>query len=306
MIVVSGGDGFSIASALSGQGFHRLTEYVREGGLYVGICAGAYLPLRSSVEPFCEFNLSPIRIENIDCRLTQLENVPPRVAVRYGACSIVHPVRGELIHGHGNSQLLAPLYGGPIFQEPDGADVLMRYWAFTDRTEFQMPRRLAKSMILGKPSAVRTAFGKGALILLGPHLEHPKYPLANDVFLGLLGLPKGGTAIEERAVSDPRTAKAVADLKVAIVGLENRSFAVGKKLWDGSRYLELVDAISKRAHAMGDELASETRESLEKVRESLIRLNTGVESDVDETTALLVETARRCVDNHFGVLSGSR
>jgi hypothetical protein len=89
MIVVSGGDGFSIASALSGQGFHRLTEYVREGGLYVGICAGAYLPLRSSVEPFCEFNLSPIRIENIDCRLTQLENVPPRVAVRYGACSIV-------------------------------------------------------------------------------------------------------------------------------------------------------------------------------------------------------------------------
>jgi hypothetical protein len=35
----------------------------------------------------------------------------------------------------------------------------------------------------------------------------------------------------------------------------------------------------------------------------LVGMKVGVESDADETTSLLVEAARTCVDNHFKVLS---
>jgi hypothetical protein len=100
--------------------------------------------------------------------------------------------------------------------------------------------------------------------------------------------------------------RALADLKVATLGLENRSFVVGKKLWDGSRYLELQAAIAKRAWTLDCDLATEISEDLEQARQSLLRLNVGIETDADDTTSLLVESARRCVDNHFQALRRSR
>ena len=305
-VIISGGDGYSIASALSGSGFKNLTEYIDSGGLYFGICAGAYLPLRSSIEPFSQFNLSSVKIDNIDCVLTQLDNVPPRVAVRYGTCSIVHPVRGEVIHGCGSSQLAAPLYGGPIFREPEEAEVLMRYREFTENTEFQMPKRLARTIVLGKPSAVRVHHGDGTLVLLGPHLEHPRFRGANDMFLDLVKLDRRQPMPKAEAPAHPRVERAAADLKVAIVGLENRSFVVGKKLWDGSRFLELANAISKRSHTMADDLAAKVAADLETVRNRLTGLKMGIETDADETTGMLVEIARICVDNHFLMRTGSR
>jgi len=100
--------------------------------------------------------------------------------------------------------------------------------------------------------------------------------------------------------------RALADLKVAILGLENRSFVVGKKLWDGSRYLELQAAIAKRAWTLNCDLATEIFEVLEQVRQSFLRLNVGIETDADDTTSLLLESARRCVDNHFQMLRCGR
>lgn len=305
-IIVSGGDGFSIASSLAGGGFSSLRDFVTRGGRYVGICAGAYLPLPSSVEPFSEFNLSSTRIENIDCRPRSLDNVPPRVAVEYGGCAIVHPVRGELELELDAETLNAPLYGGPIFREPEEDEVLLRYRAFTSNTELQIEERDAATIILGKPAAVRSRVGKGELLLFGPHLEHPRYRKANELFLKLLRITPCAQRPMPRGEGERALERALADLKVAILGLENRSFVVGKKLWDGSRYLELQAAIAKRALTLKRDIATEISEHLEQVRQSLVRLSVGIETDADDTTSLLVESARRCVDNHFQALRHSR
>ncbi len=278
-IVVSGGDGFSIASSLAGEGFSKLRNYINRGGRYVGICAGAYLPLPSSIEPFSEFNVSSTKIENIDCRSATLENVPPRVAVKYGRCVIVHPVRGELELGLDAETLNAPLYGGPIFREPEEDEVLLRYRAFTSNTEFQIEKRVAATIVLGKPAAVKSRVGRGELLLLGPHLEHPRYREANELFLKLLRITPSAQKPMPRGEAEHSLERALADLKVAILGLENRSFVVGKKIWDGSRYLELHAAIAKRAWSLDRNLATEISEDLEKVR---------------------------CVDNHFQALGRSR
>jgi glutamine amidotransferase-like uncharacterized protein len=305
-IIVSGGDGFSIASSLAGGGFSNLRNFVTRGGRYVGICAGAYLPLPSSVEPFSEFNVSSTKIENIDCRLGALENVPPRIAVKYGRCAIVHPVRGELELGLGAETLNAPLYGGPIFKEPEEDEVLLRYRAFTSNTEFQIGERDAATIVLGKPAAVRSRIGRGELLLLGPHLEHPRYREANELFLKLLRITPSAQKPMPRGEVEPALERALADLKVAILGLENRSFVVGKKLWDGSRYLELQAAIAKRAWTLDCDLATELSEDLEQARQSLLRLNVCIETDADGATSLLLQSARRCVDNHFQALRCGR
>ena len=301
--VISGGDGLSIASALEGGGFARLKDFISSGGLYVGICAGAYLPLPSSMHPFSDFNISTTKIENIDCRLDQIDSLPPRVAVRYGSCAVVHPVRGELVLDYQGRKIHAPLYGGPIFRTPEKDEVILRYEGFTDGTVFQFGRNAASSRILGKVAAVKAAHGSGSLLLFGPHLEHPKYPDANRLFLGLLHLAADGPVAEGRTLNPSKSvASALADLKVAVLGLENRSFVVGKKLWDSARYLELHNAIAKRARSFDNDLSAKVASALMQVRASLVGMSMGNESDVDDTTQLLVETAREVVDNHFQIL----
>ncbi len=306
VMIISGGDGFAIADELSGRGFEMLREYISIGGEYVGICAGAYLPLPSSISPFSEFNISSTRIENIGFQGQGEKNMPPRVAVKYGSCSIVHPVRGELLLDSDGGALLAPLYGGPVFREPSEDHVLLRYRDLTENTEVQMSRRIVAELLPGRPAAVRCRLGDGELLLFGPHLEHPRYQGANALFLRLLGLRSSALPRSEGVRDLPSLESAIADLKVAIVGLENRSFMIGKKLWDGSRYLELVRAIETRTWTLGEDLAEEIATYLWRVRESLVSMKIGTESDADETTALLVEAARSCVDNHFQSLARGR
>lgn len=304
--IVSGGDGFRIAEALSGDGFRALRDFIERGGTYVGICAGAYLPLHSRMTPFSEFNVSDTKIENIDHRLRDLSGIPSRVAVQYGSCAIVHPVRGEVKIEWGGNELLVPIYGGPVFSEPVDGQVLARYRAFTEKTDFQMSKAFAQKMVLDKVASVRSQLGKGSLILLGPHLEHPQYQQANLLFLKMLGL-KNLARIPSGGVTDYNSLdKAVADLKVAIVGLENRSFVVGKKLWDGGRYMELVRAIESRTWTMGIDLAEDIATSLWRVRDDLKSTKVGAETDADAATELLVESARACVDNHFQTLARGR
>jgi len=307
--IISGGDGFAIADALRGQGFRNLREFILKGGMFVGICAGAYLPLPSSVEPLSDFNISATKIENIRCEARRGSAYSPREAVPYGNCSIVHPIRGpiEIADSTGKS-IVAPLYGGPVFKEPKEDAVMMRYKAFISETEFQLNMAMAETMVIGKPAVIRVIHGDGSLVLFGPHLEHPRYPKANNLFLRLLGYDGSDKPGRDAIPMPERSRRAelyrsISDLKVAVLGLENRSFTVGHKAWDGSRLLEIVSAIENRGWTLSDARSKLVASDLGRVRDMLVGMKVGVESDADETTSLLVEAARTCVDNHFKVLS---
>ena len=307
--IVSGGDGFEIADALKGRGFRSLKDFIVNGGMFVGICAGAYLPLPSSVEPFSGFNISTTKIENIRCEARSGSAPNPRESVPYGSCSIVHPIRGPVVIEDGSLKpIVAPLYGGPVFKEPKKDTVMMRYKSFTPETEFQFDRTMVEAMMINRPAVIRVAHGDGTLVLFGPHLEHHRYPQANSLFLRLLGL--AGSEKPGRNVMDApqgsmlrELRRSISDLKVAVLGLENRSFTVGHKAWDGSRLLEIVSAIEKRGWTLSDARSKLVASDLGRVRDLLVGMKVGVESDADETTSLLVEAARTCVDNHFTVLS---
>lgn len=306
LAIISGGDGFMIADALKGEGFRRLERFIRAGRTYAGICAGAYLPLPSSIPPFSEFNISSTKIENVDPNPQHETSVSPRMSVPYGSCAIVHPVRGALVIGeHSRASVLAPLYGGPVFREPEHDVALMRYLSFTPGTEFQVEKEMAPSLILGKTAVVKVFHGDGKLVLFGPHLEHPRFPAANELFLKMLGFERTEQRKESSPVREgsPSLLRSITGLKVAIYGLENRSFVVGRKAWDGGRLLELADAIEKRASNISGEVEGQIQSRLNRLRELLITLKMGTDSDADECTQLLVEAARICVDSHFEALA---
>lgn len=300
-VVVTGGDGFEIARSLAPRGFGAIDAHISQGGTYFGSCAGAYLPLPSRLEPLNGFNLSSTRIRNIAAVRDEVAESSPRTGVRYGSCSIIHPVRGEVVLEGGSSRFVAPIYGGPIFAEPDSDNVVMRYLSFTDKTSFQMKRNRAEEVMIGAPAVVLSSLGEGRMILAGPHLEHPGYPEANQAFMRLVALMPGNAraSMAQWRVADKPVTRSIADLKVAVLGMERESFLVGAKLWDGSRMLELVDAIDRRKGSMDDDSTQAVIALLGSAREDLLSLDPGKVVDSDSAPSKLVEAARLCVNSHF-------
>ncbi len=305
MAIVSGGDGFEIASSLSGNGFDAIRDFIDRGGRYLGICAGAYLPLPSRVEPFSELNLSTTRIRNIRPMPKSAAESSPRLAVRYGSCSVFHPVRGEVVIGDGADVFIAPIYGGPVFSEPTVDHALLRYLSFTPRTTLQVGAELAEDIMMGMPAVVSSASGDGQLVLVGPHLEHPGYCKANDRFMQLAGISDQASARAKATQvrsGDKVLERSLTDLRVAIAGMERATFIAGTKQWDGGRMLELIGAIAGRRNSIDIETSRTVSDLLDKSRENLLSTGPDRIHDCDSAPGLLVEAARVTVDRHFRAL----
>ena len=309
--VISGGDAYAIASALSTDGFARLKLFIRSGGRYVGICAGAYLPLPTSVPPMSEFNLCSTKIENIVRGLPTNESEPPRLSVGYCDKRIIHPVRGEVLLSWGDVSVKAPVYGGPIFREPTDERVMGRFSGFTEKTEVQIDAQSATSMVLGMPAIIEARYGKGRMLLLSPHLEHPLYPEANLLFMGLLGLPVGG--VQNTAVTQPAAdsskgelSRAVANLAVSLHGLEGQSFVIGNKIWDSERFLVLLEAVRKRSVSLPEEVEGGLAARLHSIRMSLLDTPLDASGSIDAVLDSLMCVTRDCVNLRFEQMSDGR
>ncbi len=298
-VIISGGDGFEIAEALNGKGFSNLKGFIRSGGQYIGICAGAYLPLPSSIPPFQQFNISKTRITNIRPGISMAESSTTRYAVRYGSCSIFHPVRGSVLLDINGSSMVAPLYGGPVFTEPDDDEVLIRYAGMAEQATMNMSHDEVRNVLDRAPAVIRCRFGSGELLLLGPHLEHPDFPEANDVMLDLMhmaGNDKSTRTHEQRKTNLDRS---IADLKVAILGLEHRSFVVGSKLWDGGRLMELLNAIEIRKASIDGSVSDRVDSLLGIARDEILESSSSNAQEVESAPSNLVEAARLTVNEHF-------
>jgi len=188
ILAMSGGDTFAVAEGLGIGGSQELEAFVKGGGLYIGSCAGAYLPLNSSKEHLNLFNFVNVKIANLTRTLPEAKRVPEKFCTAYGCSFIFHPVREEvrlITDGippfSGMGSLLAPLYGGPPMIPSDSADVLARYEGFTNKTQFLVDEAIAEATLIGRAAAVRTKMGSGHFYLFGPHFEHPHFPFANKL-----------------------------------------------------------------------------------------------------------------------------
>ncbi|MCX8042734.1 MAG: BPL-N domain-containing protein [Desulfobacterota bacterium] len=269
VLMLSGGDTFAIAAALGHAGAAALEQFVRNGGTYIGACAGAYLPLTSSLAPLHLFNFVRAKISNLARCAPHVRQQPEKSCTAYGCRYVLHPVRGALrlqLHAQDGATrdrcIMAPLYGGPAILPSEDVAVLATYAGFTEETEFLMDTTVAQSLFLGTAAAVRKRLGSGYLYLFGPHCEHPSYPEANRLLLDIIRHARSSgrysmTLQDAASSSDPVHAQhayraflsALSSGRIMASGLERAAYRwrIGTKLYDPERILVLFDALFSRA-----------------------------------------------------------
>lgn len=187
LLVISGGDTFAVAESLGEKSGRNIKAFVEQGGVYIGSCAGAYLPMKSSKKPLDLFNFVDVKITNLSKTLPIAEIKSCKFCTGYGCDFIFHPVR-EAVSLQTTSffdkekavQFNAPLYGGPGMDAKDPSWILAVYDNFTPKTSFLTSREIAGKTLMGKGAVVRVPFKQGCFYLLGPHLEHPGFKEANQ------------------------------------------------------------------------------------------------------------------------------
>jgi len=194
VLLMSGGDTFAIAEGLRTEGSDKLRRFIEGGGLYIGTCAGAYLPLRSSMDFLNQFNFINVKISNISRRLSETERSSfQKVACStYGCDFVFHVVREDvalqMMNGYqadGEREMVAPLFGGPSMLSSEDIEPIALYKGFTNKTRFLVEEGLAERTLIGNIAVAKKSMGKGHLYVFGPHFEHPDYPRCN-LFLGEL------------------------------------------------------------------------------------------------------------------------
>jgi hypothetical protein len=201
VLLMSGGDTFAVAAGLGAEGSNKLRSFIEGGGLYIGTCAGAYLPLRSSMEFLNQFNFINVKISNISRRLSESERSSFRKAAcnAYGCDFVFHVVREdvllEMVNGYrvqGKKEIIAPLFGGPSMLPSEDIEPIATYKGFTKKTKFLVEEQLAGKTLIGNIAGAKKSMGKGHLYIFGPHFEHPHYPSCNLFLSEIIGREQNG------------------------------------------------------------------------------------------------------------------
>ncbi len=267
-LVFSGGAPAQMAGALGRPGADRLRQYILDGGSYVGICAGACLPLHSSREPLSFFNWINMPIANMSEKPPLPRAMPWKYMTPYGGDFVFHPVREDVLLAPSDSAqeffrrpVIAPLYGGPPFMPPrsDGVEQWAKFAGFSRKTLFLADEDVARKVVLDRGATARAAMGKGSLLLFSPHLEHPLYPAANRVFLdALFGRRSSARAVPAGRIRPGREParhnaageirRTLSNCRVRIMGLMPLSirWRIGQKIYEPEKAFAFVDAVWKR------------------------------------------------------------
>jgi len=271
LLIVSGGDTFAVADALASSGAQTLQAFLKQGGLYVGSCAGAYLPLNSSKQPLNSFNFVKAKINNLTRDLPPAHRLPLKFSSRYGCSYVFHPVRDEVRIRMvtdppvwSGDEIRVPLYGGPPLNLSE--DVLPRayYSGFTERTVFLTDPEIAKDVYLDKIAACEKQIDKGRMLLLGPHFEHPWFPDGNEIIHKWIQQNIEEKSLKEINKGDNReafkkrpapSASGLRALKLAVSNMRIRAQAlaresihwqIGAKIYEPEKIVHFLETIWKR------------------------------------------------------------
>ena len=268
VLAMSGGDTFAIAKGLGPEGADKLARFIVNGGLYIGSCAGAYLPLHSSKEHLNLFNFVPAKIANLTRTLPEARRLREKFCTVYGCSYIFHPVR-EAVRVATNGftpfkrvpALDAPLYGGPPMIAEGSAQVLATYSGFTEKTVFLVDEDLASDTVLGKAAVIRQKMGNGYLHLYGPHFEHPRFTIANRLLRDAMLYDVQGTvqfpedAVPQETVSDEACQNLLKEIKreisnarIVAVGVETLpvQWTIGNKVFEAAKIREFIEPVWQR------------------------------------------------------------
>ncbi len=158
-MVLPGGGGSSEADALGVKGLHNIKAAVRSGVGYVGICAGAYLPIKGYFNNLTR-ELEIVNAEAVD--IDHWNRGSGRVSLR-----IVrdHPIFADV----GTDTLSLQYFSGPVLRR-DSLD-LPDYRELAVFLSDLHENGAQPGEMLGKTAILEARFGRGRIILFSPHPE---------------------------------------------------------------------------------------------------------------------------------------
>jgi glutamine amidotransferase-like uncharacterized protein len=166
VIVFPGGNAQQQSVLLGEHGKEVTRDFVRNGGGFVGICAGAFFAASNS-----SYGLDLINVQS----LSKNRDVPGHgmlsmAARNAGSVSMEFTKAGKAVFDYPEEIISVCYSGGPILS-PAGRPDLPFFVSLADyRTEvFDYDDQ--KGTMINTPAIVASRFGNGRVILVSPHLE---------------------------------------------------------------------------------------------------------------------------------------
>ncbi len=183
---LGGGAATPYMQKLAGEGNDRIRDYVRNGGVYFGICAGAYYACRDII---FEHDVPALRIEN-GCGLNLAEGRAVGTLYKeYGLLPYAltsFSAKVVQIRFCGGETYPALYHGGPFFDGTDG-EVLAVY---------DLPEP--------KAAVITKTFGQGKVILSGVHFEDGAQTLARGLHDLRYDIQAAQKNADDMAAGEPR------------------------------------------------------------------------------------------------------
>jgi glutamine amidotransferase-like uncharacterized protein len=289
VLLMSGGDTFAMAEGLGKEGSDKLKSFIEGGGLYIGTCAGAYLPLKSSMNFLNQFNFINVKISNISRRLSETErsSFQKYTCSSYGCDFVFHVVREDvalkMMNGYqanGKREMVAPLFGGPSMLPSEDIEPIATYQGFTKKTKFLVEEGLAERTLIGNIAVAKKSMGKGHLYIFGPHFEHPDYPWCNLFLAELIRKNQNGRPpqVQKDFSGNPIKGEALRELlkdlkrelsnsRIMASGMDDLSVSwlIGNKYYEPEKISVFINTVWNKLKDL------ESTSGLEVEKESLLR-----------------------------------
>ncbi len=289
VLLMSGGDTFAMAEGLGKEGSDKLRSFIEGGGLYIGTCAGAYLPLKSSMNFLNQFNFINVKISNISRRLSETERslFQKYACSSYGCDFVFHVVREDvalkMMNGYqadGKREMIAPLFGGPSMLPSEDIEPIATYQGFTKKTKFLVEEGLAERTLIGNIAVAKKSMGKGHLYIFGPHFEHPDYPWCNLFLAELIRKNQNGRPpqVQKDFSGNPIKGEALRELlkdlkrelsnsRIMASGMDDFSVSwlIGNKYYEPEKISVFINTVWNKLKDL------ESASGLEVEKESLLR-----------------------------------
>ena len=183
VVVFPGGNAKRQAEALGVEGRTAVRAFVRSGGGFVGICAGAYL----ATSQF-KWSSGLIKVQSVSGSFEVPELGRRLMEDRgVGDVTIEFTRAGELLFGQQRRREIR-YSGGPVFlrgelEAADGCAVLATF--ASEMVQYE-PQR---NTMIGKPAMIASKYGEGLVIAISPH---PELSDGTDFILRQAVLAAGG------------------------------------------------------------------------------------------------------------------
>lgn len=156
VIVAPGGSGTATSRSMGDDGLEKVTAFVREGGGYMGFCAGAYL-----APTYYSWSLGILDADVLDTK---------HWARGKGNIKLSITKSGKELFGTEEDEVTCYYCNGPILG-PGGHDDVPDYEVLaTFKTEVKK-KGVPGGVMVGTPAIVRAPFGKGRVFVSSPHPE---------------------------------------------------------------------------------------------------------------------------------------